>query len=77
MKALISGIKSIVNAIVSAFKFLGLLIDGILDLVQMLPEGIEMLVDSLAALPSSIVAFASAGITISVIFIMVGRSKTN
>lgn len=77
MRALVKGIKTIVDGVIGAFKFLGMLIEGIFDLISMIPDAVEMLVDSVTALPSSIVAFALAGITISVVYIMVGRSKTN
>lgn len=61
----------------SVVDFAILLIGGIIDLFAMLPDALSMLTGSLGALPVAIAAFASAGITIAVVFLLVGRGKSN
>lgn len=64
----------IVNTISSLVEFLWTLIKGLIQLISLLPLAVNLLTNSIGVLPSLLVAFATATITISVIFILVGRS---
>ena len=54
-------------------EFVWSIIEGTLQLLEMVPEAVETLTQSLTWLPSILVAFATATITVSVIFLIVGR----
>ena len=70
-----SGLTWIINTIISLWNFLITLIKGLLQLISLIPMSVNMLTDSIGVLPSIFVAFATATITISVIFILVGRES--
>lgn len=55
-------------------NFLFSMIKGMIQLISLLPVAVNQLTVSIGILPSLLVAFATATITISVIFILVGRS---
>ena len=65
---LITTIGSIINLVVSLIK-------GLLRLISLIPTAVEVLSLSIGVLPSLLVAFASVTITVSVIFILVGRDQ--
>ena len=67
LQAFFDIIMSLVNLAIS-------LVDGIIQLFRLLPIAISVLSNSIGILPSILVAFATATITISVIFIIVGRN---
>ena len=64
----------IVDTITSLVEFLWTLVKGIIQLISLLPTAVNLLTNSIGILPSILVGFATATITISVIFVMVGRS---
>lgn len=73
--------ESIVDFFTSLFDIIGAvvslglnLITGLLDLLFLIPKGVSFLTNSLGALPSFLLAFASVTITVSVIFIIVNRN---
>ena len=74
---MISWLKKLYNAVMSVINFVLLLVEGIIDLFEMLPDALSMLTGSLSALPSVVAGFAAAGITVAVIFLLVGRGRSN
>ncbi len=62
------------DTISALVEFLWTLIKGIIQLISLLPTAANLLTNSIGILPSILVAFATATITISIIFVMVGRS---
>lgn len=64
----------IVDTITSLVEFLWTIVKGIIQLISLLPTAVNLLTNSIGILPSILVGFATATITISVIFVMVGRS---
>ena len=65
---LIDIIASLINLVVSLVK-------GIVQLLSLIPSAVQSLTLSVGFLPSFLVVFATATITISVIFIIVGRNS--
>ena len=64
----ITTVGSLINLVCSLVK-------GIIRLISLIPTAVETLTLSLGILPSILIAFASVTITVSVIFILVGRSS--
>lgn len=63
----------IVEVVFSLVQFLWTTVKGLIQLISLLPTSVNMLTSSLNLLPPVLVAFATATITICVIFIIVGR----
>lgn len=59
-------IGSLINLVIQ-------LVQGLIQLLGLIPKMVTNLTTSLGALPSFLVAFASITITVSVIFIILGR----
>ena len=55
-------------------EFLWTIIDGTLELLQLIPEATKTLTDSLKHLPPILLTFAAATITVSVIFLIINRN---
>lgn len=70
---LISGIKTIVNAIILAFEFLWNMIKSIKDLFVLIGTTLGNVLTIIATLPSWLIAFATASIGIAVLYLVVGR----
>lgn len=66
-QGLIDIITSLINLVISLVK-------GLIQLISLIPSAVHMLTMSIGVLPSILVGFATATITISVIFIIVGRN---
>lgn len=64
---------SIVKFIGSLLALLASFIDGIFHLLEMLPSSMTMVSSSIASMPSVLVAFATAAISVSVVYLIVGR----
>lgn len=65
----------LVNTITSLVEFLWTIVKGLIQLISLIPTAVNMLTSSIGILPSLLVGFATATITISVIFILVGRNS--
>ena len=65
--------KSILNAITTVFDMLSYLVSGLVQLFAMIPSGFAMLTYSIGFLPTVLLAFASFAITISIVFLIIGR----
>lgn len=48
-------------------------IGGILQLLQMLPSALTMVMNSVASMPSVLVSFAVGLISVSVVYLIIGR----
>ena len=70
---MIDALKSILSAITTAFDFLGYLITGLVQLFAMIPSAFAMINYSLGFLPTVLLAFASVAITISIVYLIIGR----
>ena len=65
--------KSILNAITTVFDMFSYLVTGLVQLFAMIPSGFAMLTYSIGFLPTVLLAFASVAITISIIYLIIGR----
>lgn len=61
----------------SLVSFLGNLISGLLDLLMSIPTILSFTTSSIGHLPSVVLPFAVAGITISVVLLLVGRQNNS
>lgn len=69
-----------VNALKSIMDFFGTILDmvkylvtGLVQLFALIPQAFAMLTYSIGFLPSVLLAFAAVAITISIIYLIVGR----
>lgn len=65
--------KSILNSITTVFDMLSYLVTGLVQLFSMIPSGFAMLTYSIGFLPTVLLAFASVAITISIVYLIIGR----
>lgn len=65
--------KSILNAITTVFDMLSYLVTGLFQLFAMIPTGFKMITYSIGFLPTVLLAFASVAITLSIIYLIIGR----
>ena len=65
------------NSVIDFLEMLGhlvtYLITGIAQLLAMIPAAFAMLTYSIGYLPSMLLAFAAVAITISIVFLIIGR----
>ena len=66
--------QGLIEIIGSLINLLLNLVRGIIQLIFLIPSAVTLLTTSIGVLPSILVGFATATITISVIFIIVGRN---
>lgn len=66
-------LKTLVDFVVAVFSLVINLITGIWQMLQMIPSALTMLTYSVAFMPTILIAFATALITISIVFLVVGR----
>lgn len=57
----------------SLWNFLISMIKGLLQLISLIPSAVNSLTTAIGILPSILVAFATATVTIATIFIIAGR----
>lgn len=65
--------KSIINTISTLFDFVSYLINGLAELFSMIPSGFALLSYSIGFLPTVLLAFASVAITLSIVYLIIGR----
>lgn len=70
---MIDALKSILGFFETLLDFVGFLIEGLAELLLMIPSAFTMLTYSIGFLPSVLLAFASVAITISIVFLIINR----
>lgn len=70
---MVDALKSILGFFETLLDFVGFLIEGLAELLLMIPSAFTMLTYSIGFLPSVLLAFASVAITISIVFLIVNR----
>lgn len=70
---MVDALKSILGFFETLLDFVGFLIEGLAELLLMIPSAFTMLTYSIGFLPSVLLAFASIAITISIVFLIVNR----
>ncbi len=74
------GMCCVMNALKSVLDFFGTILDfveylvtGLVQLIAMIPSAFAMLTYSIGYLPSVLLAFAAVAITLSIVFLILGR----
>ena len=70
---MVDALRSILGFFETLLDFVGFLIEGLAELLLMIPSAFTMLTYSIGFLPSVLLAFASIAITISIVFLIVNR----
>lgn len=70
---MIDALKSILGFFETLLDFVSFLIEGLAELLLMIPSAFTMLTYSIGFLPSVLLAFASIAITISIVFLIINR----
>lgn len=70
---MVDALKSILGFFETLLDFVGFLIEGLAELLLMIPSSFTMLTYSIGFLPSVLLAFASVAITISIVFLIINR----
>lgn len=70
---MVDALKSILGFFETLLDFVGFLIEGLAELLLMIPSSFTMLTYSIGFLPSVLLAFASVAITISIVFLILNR----
>ena len=70
---MVGALKSILGFFETLLDFVGFLIEGLAELLLMIPSAFTMLTYSIGFLPAVLLAFASIAITISIVFLIVNR----
>lgn len=70
---MVDALKSILGFFETLLDFVGFLIEGLGELLLMIPSAFTMLTYSIGFLPSVLLAFASIAITVSIVFLIVNR----
>ncbi len=70
---MVDALKSILGFFETLLDFVGFLIEGLAELLLMIPSAFTMLTYSIGFLPSVLLAFASVAITISIVFLIINR----
>lgn len=65
--------KSILDFLSMIGQFVTTLVTGLINLLAMIPQAFAMLTYSIGYLPSALLAFAAVAITISIVFLILGR----
>lgn len=65
--------KSILNAVSTLFDLVKYLVTGLVQLFAMIPSAFALLTYSIGFLPTVLLAFAAVAITISIVYLIIGR----
>ena len=63
----------IIDTVSTVFEFFGSVVTGLFNIIKSIPSVITMLTGSIGYLPSTIAAFATITLTISIVYLIVGR----
>lgn len=72
---MLDALNYIVDMLTSLFNFVWSMISGFLDLFKILPSVLSFITGGVGYLPSIFSAFFATAVTISVIFVILGRGK--
>ena len=68
LKELVSFFQTLIDMVVN-------LIQQLLTFIMLIPVGVNMLITSVGYLPSILIVFATLSITVSVIYLVLGRGQ--
>lgn len=70
---MLNALQSILDFLMSVGQMIKYLVVGLVQLFTMIPSAFAMLTYSIGYLPSMLLAFAAVAITISIVFMILGR----
>ena len=68
-----NALKSVLDFFGTILDFVEYLVTGLVQLIAMIPSAFAMLTYSIGYLPSVLLAFAAVAITLSIVFLILGR----
>lgn len=77
MSWIINFLKSLGEIITTLIDLVITLVGSLFDFIANLPTFLSLITASFGAIPSFILPFAAISLTISIIFIILGRGKSN
>ena len=70
---MVDALKSVLDFFGTILDFVEYLATGLVQLIAMIPSAFAMLTYSIGYLPSVLLAFAAVAITLSIVFLILGR----
>lgn len=70
---MVDALKSVLDFFGTILDFVEYLVTGLVQLIAMIPSAFAMLTYSIGYLPSVLLAFAAVAITMSIVFLILGR----
>lgn len=70
---MVDALKSVLDFFGTILDFVEYLVTGLVQLIAMIPSAFAMLTYSIGYLPSVLLAFAAVAITLSIVFLIMGR----
>lgn len=77
MQKILDAFQQFFELIGIAFDYLGTLLEHTFHFLRMIPSCIEMLISTVRYLPPELILFATLSISVSIVFLLVGRGRTN
>lgn len=70
---MVDALKSVLDFFGTILDFVEYLVTGLVQLLAMIPSAFALLTYSIGYLPSVLLAFAAVAITLSIVFLILGR----
>jgi hypothetical protein len=70
---MVDALKSVLDFFGTILDFVEYLVSGLVQLLAMIPSAFALLTYSIGYLPSVLLAFAAVAITLSIVFLILGR----
>lgn len=70
---MVEAMKSVLDFLGTVLDFIEYLVTGLVQLFAMIPSAFAMLTYSMGYLPSVLLAFAAVAVTMSIVFLILGR----
>lgn len=70
---MVDALKSVLDFFGTILDFVEYLVTGLVQLIAMIPSAFAMLTYSIGYLPSVLLAFAAVAVTMSIVFLILGR----
>lgn len=77
MGDIIEALQYIIEFLGDIIDFAVSLVDGMFDLLKLIPQAMSMFTQSISSLPPVVVPFATASISIAIILLVAGRSNNS
>lgn len=75
LDSIINGFNWFVDTFQSIWNFITSLFSGLVSMLQMIPQVVSMVTGTIGYLPSVLAVFATLTITVSVLYLILGRNS--